>query len=936
MKPSVTVSIHSSIDIDAGFDPDLDIYVESFERAASSGFADPFAFLPPEGHPRRNDVLVELLRVDMEFAWDRGDRRSIDDYRDKYPELFSDRKAVEALFAEESRLRLTSGSVSTEPARAATCEYPPIGSTIPPGFVIESELGSGAFGRVYLARQQDLASRHVAVKLSTRFVGEAQTLARLQHTNVVPVYSIHKFGEFQAIVMPYLGRITFLDLIRDAESRDRIPADGRSFAGSLRGLSSTDCTDPNLSVREGSTGMTTRAAEKFVNKPFAEIVLSLGIELADGLAHAHAVGILHRDIKPANILFSDDWRPMLLDFNLAADTSQDFTSGFGGTLRYMAPELIAEVRSHRPKYSERSDIYALGLVLFELLTGRFPWPERSGPLAVIVDAVLNDRSQPFGRHWWPDAPSPGVASILEKCLDPSPERRYASADELREDLVRQLENRKLKHAPDPSPKERLRKWSRRHPKIVSGSSISIFAALIIVAILAGWASTKRHAARLDAMRLRDDLHRVAAAAYRTESPGEESADLLKRIDSVVGLYHVGSPKWESGPMMSLLSRKDQEAILKDLAETLTIAVALAPNDAEAERRRKQTLYATASIGGDSVRNAIAGQKLTEKAEALQESTRTGPTRFATWMTLGTIETRLGRFRSAEAAFSAAIGLDPAAAWPYLRRGIARMEMAEIPLAAEDFDRFLELRPESFEGHFNRGLAHQKLGHDREALADFDMAEKLGYTHYRLFAVRSRSKTRLGDRSGARADLERVLNSEPKDARGFSIRGEERLKSTPADPLAALGDFEKAIAIDPEYLPAWRDKASVLAERLGRPEEALEASNRAVELAPDSREDLAGLAVLLARTGRREEAIRAAEACSESRNALILYQAASALLIGDPTDQEVTKGLELLRKALRIDPAWSRHMPTDNDLKRVHDDPRFRTLVEAAMALAKSG
>jgi serine/threonine protein kinase/tetratricopeptide (TPR) repeat protein len=936
MKPSMMVSAHSSVDLDPGFDSDLDVYVESFERAAISGYADPCEYLPPVGHPRRNDVLIELLRVDMEFAWDRGDRRSLDGYREKYPELFSDRKALDALSAEESRLRLMSGYVSTEPVHSAKCQYPQIGSTIPPGFVIESELGSGAFGRVYLARQQDLASRHVAVKLSTRFVGEAQTLARLQHTNIVPVYSIHKFGDFQAIVMPFLGRVTFLDIIRDSEIQGVIPADGKAFEQSLRGLMNRGSANRGDDARGETQTKPALAAAKIADKSFADIVLSFGADLADGLAHAHAAGILHRDLKPANILLSDNLRPMLLDFNLATDASQDVVSSIGGTFRYMAPELIAELRSQRPIYSERSDIYALGLVLFELMTGRLPWAERSGPLDTIADAVLNDRSQPFGRNWWPDAPSPAVASILAKCLDPSPQLRYASAEELREDLVRQLDDMRLKYAPDPSPKERLRKWSRRHPRIVSGSSISILAAMIVLAILGGWASTKRHAARLDAMRLRDDLHRLTASAYRTDTPGEESADLLKRIDSVVGLYQVGSPKWESGPMLSHLSQADREAVMKDLAETLSIAIELAPDADDADRRRNQTRYVTSSIGGDSVWDAIAGKKLPEKARALETSTRTGPTRFATWMTLGTIETRLGRFRSADAAFSAAIGLEPSAAWAFLRRGIARLEMGETQMASEDFDRFLELRPGSFEGHFNRGLARQTLGHDQEALADFDTAEKLGYSHNRLFAVRSRSKKRLGDHAGAQADLDRVLKSDPKDARGFAIRGEERLKSAPGEAMAALADFEKAISIDPEYLPAWRDIASVLAERLGRTAEALAAANRAIELAPDSLEDRAGRAVLLARTGRQEEAIREAEACSGSRNALILYQAASAILIGEPTDHNVKKGLELLRKALRIDPTWARHMPKDSDLKRVHGDPRFRAMVEAAAALTQSG
>src|SRR5206468_1825944 len=110
-------------------------------------------------------------------------------------------------------------------------------------------------------------------------------------------------------------------------------------------------------------------------RSYIEVILILGSQLADGLGHAHRRGILHRDLKPANILFTDEGRPMLLDFNLAEDTKQRHAAeraAIGGTLPYMAPEHLEAYRTGKGQLDERCDIFSLGVILFELLTGRHP------------------------------------------------------------------------------------------------------------------------------------------------------------------------------------------------------------------------------------------------------------------------------------------------------------------------------------------------------------------------------------------------------------------------------------------------------------------------------------------------------------------------------------------------------------------------------------
>src|SRR5262249_51294872 len=112
-------------------------------------------------------------------------------------------------------------------------------ATLPPpgteflGFHLDEELGRGTFGRVYLARQGELAGRHVALKVACDIVGESQTLAQLQHTNIVPIYSFHRLGPFQAVCMPYFGRTTLADVVRGISGRASLPGSGRELRSTV-------------------------------------------------------------------------------------------------------------------------------------------------------------------------------------------------------------------------------------------------------------------------------------------------------------------------------------------------------------------------------------------------------------------------------------------------------------------------------------------------------------------------------------------------------------------------------------------------------------------------------------------------------------------------------------------------------------------------------
>jgi serine/threonine protein kinase len=243
---------------------------------------------------------------------------------------------------------------------------------------------------------------------------------------------------------------------------------------------------------------------------FVQAVVWLAARLADGLAHAHERGIVHRDLKPANILLTEEGQPMLLDFNLSEDTKlRGGTPAAlgGGTLPYMAPEQLDALQGGKGPVDARSDLYALGVILYELLTGRHPFPTHQRPPHQVLSRMIAERLQasPRLRRWSP-AVSPAVESIVRHCLEPDPARRYQSAAELREDLERQRNHLPLRYAPEPSHRERLHKWVSRHPRRAVGS----FLVLILVGLIASIINLHGVLVRRQALELLWESRRLAA------------------------------------------------------------------------------------------------------------------------------------------------------------------------------------------------------------------------------------------------------------------------------------------------------------------------------------------------------------------------------------------------------------------------------------------
>lgn len=868
---------------------------------------------------------------------------------------------------------------TAERVAQALAEFPAPGADFA-GFRLLRELGRGAFGRVYLAVQRDLADRLVALKVSVELSCESHTLAQLQHTNVVPIHSAHQVGPFRAVCMPFFGATTLADVLRALRSRDGMPDSGEAFVTALASSS----LDPG-EAQAKPPAPATAALQTLRGLGYVQAVLWIGARLADGLAHAHERGIIHRDLKPANVLLTDEGQPMLLDFNLAADTKRGVAASaasIGGTLPYMAPEALEALRGTRPPADARADLYSLGLILVELLTGRHPFPIRRGHVDEILPLMVADRLGPPpllrpGNR----AVSPAAESILRRCVEPDPARRYRDARELLEDLQRQLDDLPLRHAREPSFRERAGKWARRHPRLSAAAAIGLLAAVLIAGVLVFSAQRERRFASVEAAQTFEELARDHEAAFALlPDPalrGEGIAACRRGLERYGAL---GASLWQRSPLVRSLPPAAQADLRSRLGELLWLwsgallheAAGAAParraalvRDALDRNTRAEAVYgpgqaphalwsqraALCRLAGDDAGAASALQQAAATAirsprdyallalddpggpaarvarEALSRAARDQPEDFPLWMRLGQCEALQGRLAEAEDCFTQAASLRPDSAWPYFHRARTAIERRQYEQARRDCDEVLRLRPAFAAAYVNRALARMGQGDHTGAVRDLSAALERGIEQTRVYFIRAEARARAGDPDGAKQDRAEGLRRTPVDAESWVARGLAKLSE---DPHAALADIDEALRLDPQSRSALRNKAVILAERLDRTAEAIAQLDRAVALYPDDVAARVGRGVLLARSGQREAAHQDAdEARLRDASGDTMYRVACIYALTSqthPSDQR--EALRVLADLLTRDSHWVEIARTDPDLQPLRQLTEFRKLLGA--------
>jgi tetratricopeptide (TPR) repeat protein len=332
------------------------------------------------------------------------------------------------------------------------------------GFVVRDELGRGTLGRVYLASEAALGNRLVALKVAMHGAEEAETLGRLRHRNIVPVYSTQYDVEtnLAAICMPYLGTATLSDLLGPLFARSNLPRHAREILDAV-------CDTDLHGVAPGDRHPVDRELQ---HGTYVDGVLHLGVQIADALAFAHANEVFHGDLKPSNVLITPDGRPILLDFNLSFDL-QRTQRLVGGTVAYMAPEQIgvSDDGCHVASgLDARTDLFSLGALLYELLSGVLPFGGLDGVPLKRQREYMQEQHRRGLRPLRSINPyvDARTAAIVEQLLSLSVADRPRSADEVACSLRDAL-----------STSHQVRRWVRLHRWAASGGAAVLCAAAAV-------------------------------------------------------------------------------------------------------------------------------------------------------------------------------------------------------------------------------------------------------------------------------------------------------------------------------------------------------------------------------------------------------------------------------------------------------------------------
>jgi len=811
----------------------------------------------------------------MATAWSLGERITAEQLLADHPGL-GDEAAIRLIY-EETCLRRESGQnidttevVSRFPRWKDELEIllgcdrmlrpfsriavlPEAGEDLGP-FRLLLELGRGASGKTYLAAEPALAGRLVVLKVISDDQEEHLSLARLQHTHIIPLFSEHTFPDrgLRALCMPYLGGTS---LARILEGVSEIPVAQRRGHHLLKVLDQIQAGHPALS---GSDGPYRRYLEQ---ASYDQAVCWIAACLADALHDAHAHGLLHMDVKPSNVLIASDGLPMLLDFHLARRPlrpGERIIDRLGGTPGWMAPEHRAALEAVgmgqeiAEPVDHRADLYALGLLLCEALGGpgaardaaaERPWRQRNPAVSI------------------------GLADMVQKCLAARPAERYRDAATLADDLRRHLTNLPLREVPNRSLAERWRKWRRRRPtSLARGTSWLVTAATLVLVAVLGQAFFRQRAHDIHeaettleyGRKLCDDgeyveaIHTLGRALERTATVpaaeflrislrdqlrvarrGQKASALHELAELIRFRFGIDLPAeqeaqalmrnirtvWDErdlflSPKGAILDPRIEQVIRADLIDLaitwaeLRVRLALPTEADEAHRDALRVLDEAATTCGSSprlerLRRSTA--KLPAQADSLQAPIP-APESALDHYDLGRSYLRSGQFREAAAEFQCVLDMRPQDFWPNFYQGLCAYRLGQAHEALSAFRTCVALAPMSAECYYNRALAAESLGRPDQSFRDYRRALELDPSLTSAWLNRGILAYKNGQNDNAITDFRRSLQTTTDSRTMGRIHYSLALAYlAKGNRIAALAGAEEAVARGYQEALALRDR-----------------------------------------------------------------------------------------------------------------------------------
>ena len=633
----------------------LDVVCDSFEAKWLAGERpDIRDYLEEVSEGERKNLFFELLRMDLEYLQNKGERTNRETYLERFPEYRIEIFRAFSNDATWAKMHDGDSTVAAPPHVPAQATHTSPGT--PPNrfeqtsvsfgnYELLEEIDRGGMGVVYKARQTNV-NRIVALKMILsgslagseeieRFQTEAEAAARLDHPNIVPIFDVGEHDGRHFFSMGYVDGQSLRDYLRNTSPAPREAAD-------------------------------------------------LARTVALAIDYAHKREVIHRDIKPANILLDENGTPKVTDFGLSKVTDgRDDLTGTGrllGTPSYMSPE---QASGNKSQLGPLTDVYALGATLYEMLAGRVPF-EAETTVETLKKVCSVDPVSPRSLNTGLDA---DIETICLKCLEKEPSDRYSSARALADDLARYLKDEPI-IARQVSRRQRLVRWCKRRPAIAGlvGTLAAILLTLgPLTVYLAMTAKSDRSKIAEQQQRSNEnlDLARIAVeqmveqAEMLANIPQTEArqSDLLGQASDFYGkfvsqrpddpkLLHEAALVHRSvGELFSLLGRSElSEKAFRSSITTLTKLVADHPNDKTHKLQLAESHIQFGLLLNSTKPQAALGEveRAVEIQTRLLESFPTDPIiqreMGKAFYNRGMIQSELGKTSAAETDYQSSIDL----------------------------------------------------------------------------------------------------------------------------------------------------------------------------------------------------------------------------------------------------------------------------------------